>query len=51
LETKQAVESGTYYTDLMMIPLYMTGQFRIDGVLANLRSLPFLDLNAPYFNN
>lgn len=50
-ETKQAVEADSYYTDLMMIPLYMTGQFRLEGVLANLRSLPFLDLGAPYFNS
>lgn len=50
-ETKQAVESDSYYTDLMMLPIYMTGQFRAEGVLANLRSLPFLDLSAPYFNS
>lgn len=50
-EVKQAADSEMYYTDLMMIPLYMTGQFRLDNVLMNLRSLPFLDLTAPYFNS
>lgn len=49
-EVKNAVASDSYYTDLMMIPVYMTGQFRMAKVLMNLRSLPFLDLDAPYFN-
>ncbi len=49
-EIKQAVASDSYYTDLMMTPLYLTGQFRIADVLMNLRSMPFLDLDAPYFN-
>jgi len=50
-ESRHAVEAESYYTDLMMIPLYMTGQFRLEGVLSNLRSLPFLDLDSPYFNS
>ncbi len=50
-EMKQAAVSDSYYTDLMMIPLYMTGQFRLSGLLHNLRSLPFLDLSAPYFHS
>ncbi len=50
-EAKQAVASESYYTDLMMIPLYMTGQFCLEGVLHNLRSLPFFDLSAPYFHS
>lgn len=50
-EARNAVASDSYYTDLMMIPLYMTGQFRMAEVLMNLRSLPFLDLGAPYFNS
>ncbi len=49
-EMEQAVASDSYYTDLMMVPLYMTGQFRMADVLMNLRSMPFLDLDAPYFN-
>lgn len=50
-EVQNAVASDSYYTDLMMTPVYMTGQFRMAEVLLNLRSLPFLDLDAPYFNS
>ncbi|MBE6597906.1 MAG: extracellular solute-binding protein [Ruminococcaceae bacterium] len=50
-EMEQAVASDSYYSDLLMLPLYMTGQFRISKVLMNLRSLPFIDLDAPYFNS
>ena len=50
-ETRQAVDSDVYYTDLVMLPLYMTGQFRAADVLMNLHSLPFINLSAPYFNS
>ena len=50
-EMENAVLSDTYYTDLLMTPVYMTGQFCMADVLMNLRSLPFLDLDAPYFNS
>jgi len=46
---QNAVASGDYYTDLMMIPLYMTGHFKSANVLENLRSLPYLNLERPYF--
>ncbi|MBQ7921528.1 MAG: hypothetical protein IJ325_02995 [Clostridia bacterium] len=48
-ECKAANSSGTYYTDFMMLPLYMLGSFRAAGILENLRSLPYLDMSAPYF--
>lgn len=46
---KQAAEADSYYTDLLMIPIYRVGQFRKDGTLINLRSLPFFDIDQPYF--
>lgn len=48
-ECKLANSSGTYYTDFMMLPLYMLGTFRAAGILENLRSLPYLDMSSPYF--
>jgi len=48
-ECKAANASGTYYTDFMMLPLYMLGSFRAAGILENLRSLPYLDMDVPYF--
>ncbi|MBQ8369610.1 MAG: hypothetical protein IJY35_06500 [Clostridia bacterium] len=49
-ELKQAVSAGDYYTDLLMIPVYMIGNFRIEETLINMRSLPFFDIDQPYFN-
>lgn len=49
-ELKQAVAADSYYTDLLMVPIYMIGQFRKDETLINLRSLPFFDIDQPYFN-
>lgn len=48
-EMQDAVASGTYYSDLVMMPLYTMGQFKSGAVLENLRSLPYLDLEKPYF--
>ncbi len=50
-ETKNAVASGSYYSDFLMVPYYMTGHFKSAGVLENLRSLPYLDMDKPYFYN
>lgn len=49
-EMKQSAASGDYYTDLLMIPVYMIGQFRAENTLINMRSLPFFDIEQPYFN-
>jgi len=48
-DAKNAVAAGTYYTDFLMVPLYMMGHFKSAGILENLRSLPYLDLDQPYF--
>lgn len=49
-EMKQSVAAGDYYTDLLMIPVYMIGSFRMAETLINMRSLPFFDIEQPYFN-
>lgn len=49
-EMKQAVAADSYYTDLLMVPIYMIGQFRKEETLINLRTLPFFDIDQPYFN-
>ncbi|MBQ2727503.1 MAG: hypothetical protein IJF78_17530 [Clostridia bacterium] len=49
-EMKQAEAAGEYYTDLLMVPVYMVGSFRAENTLMNMRSLPFFDIDQPYFN-
>ena len=49
-QMKQAVASASYYTDLLLFPTYMTGDFRAADTLMNMRTLPFFDITAPYFN-
>jgi len=48
-EVQNAISSELYYTDLMMVPLYMTGYYQNAGVLENLRSLPYLNMSNDYF--
>lgn len=45
-----AVNSGMYYSDLMVIPFGNVIQFASAGVLTNLDVLPLFDMSAPYFN-
>ena len=47
---KANAKSGMYYADLLMIPQRSVASLAASGVLFNLRSLPKLDLSAPYFN-
>ncbi|MGN1347282.1 MAG: hypothetical protein ACI4V1_10900 [Eubacteriales bacterium] len=49
-ELTQAVAADTYYTDLLMVPVYLIGQFRAADTLINMRTLPFFDIEQPYFN-
>lgn len=49
-ELAQAVAADTYYTDLLMVPVYMMGSFRAADTLINMRTLPFFDVEQPYFN-
>ncbi|MBR6290602.1 MAG: extracellular solute-binding protein [Clostridia bacterium] len=49
-EATAAIASGMYYTDVMLLPLGEVGNFAASGTLMNLRSVPALDLTAPYFD-
>lgn len=49
-ELAQSVAADSYYTDLLMIPVYMIGNFRAADTLINMRTLPFFDIEQPYFN-
>lgn len=49
-EAKKASLSGMYYTDVMCVPFEDVGVFDTQNLLMNLRSLPYLDLSAAYFN-
>ncbi len=49
-EATAAIASGLYYTDVMLLPLGEVGTFASSGALMNLRSVPALDLTAPYFD-
>lgn len=49
-EAAAAIASGLYYTDVMLLPLGQVGAFAASGTLMNLRSVPALDLAAPYFD-
>ncbi len=48
-EVKNAIAAETYYTDLMMLPIYQIGTYRAENTLLNMRSVPFFDLEQPYF--
>ena len=49
-EMRQAAEAGTFYTDLLLIPFYRVGEYKIADLLLNMRSAPFFSLDEPYFN-
>ncbi|MBO5273835.1 MAG: hypothetical protein J6I45_04390 [Clostridia bacterium] len=49
-QTRMAILTDTYYCDLLSIPLYSLGSFAASDSLLNLRSLPYVDFDAPYFN-
>ncbi len=46
----QSVRADSYYSDLLVLPQKQIGAFAANGILLNLRSLPFLDLSQPYFD-
>lgn len=49
-ELKNAIASDSYYTDLLMPQIYTIGTFRMADTLINMRTLPFFDIDQPYFN-
>lgn len=50
-EVKKSVKAGSFYADLLMFPLNMTGSYIAEKTLSDLRSLPSVDLAEPYFNS
>ena len=49
-ELSADAKSGNFFSDLLMIPQDSVAALGASGLLFNLRSLPKLDLSAPYFN-
>ncbi len=49
-EVNAAVNSGMYYSDLLILPQNYIASFATGGLIMNLRSMPSLDFDAPYFN-
>lgn len=47
---REAYNADMYYADLLAIPQSMLGQYFSAGILSNLRSLPYVNLDAPYYN-
>jgi len=50
-EIRDAYKSDLYYADLIAIPQSDVGKYVSEGLLANLRSLPFANLDAEYYNS
>ncbi len=48
---REAYNADMYYADLLAIPQSMLGKYFAAGMLANLRSLPYVNLDAPYYNS
>jgi len=49
-DSKIAVNSGAYYTDLLALPQSVIGSFYADGLLMNIRNLPYINLESDYFD-
>ncbi len=49
-ELNQAIASGTFFADLLLIPFFQVGLFKATDTLLNMRTAPFFDLNQPFFN-
>ena len=49
-ELDQAIASGSFYADLLLIPFGKVGIFKATDTLLNMRTAPFFDLDQPFFN-
>ncbi len=47
---RESGNSGTHYADVLAIPNSQIGRFVAEGLLADLRSVPYLHLSAEYYN-
>ncbi len=50
-EVNTAVKSGMYYSDLLLLPQESVASFATGNLIMNMRSLPGLDFEAPFFNS
>ena len=46
----EAIASGSFFTDLLLIPFGQVGNYKASNSLLNIRTAPFFDLDKPYFN-
>lgn len=49
-DLRAAEKAGTYYADIIAVPMRDLGRFVAAGLLLRVNSLPFLDLGADWFN-
>ena len=47
---ERAINTGEHFADLMSIPMSLQYNLMINGMLMNLDKMPFMNLNAPYYN-
>jgi len=47
---ERSVLSGAYYSDLLMIPSSYVGKFQVMKALVDIQTMPYFDLDKPYFN-
>lgn len=50
-EIASSIKLEEHYTDLLMLPASYIGIFAANDLLTNLRSLPLIDTDKPYFNH
>ena len=50
-ELRNAELSGDYYADLISVPEYRIGRLAVNGLIMNLRSLPFYGTVSSYSRN
>ena len=49
-EIKAAVLADDYYADILCLPFYIQSELIGNGLLMNLKKIPFLNVNAEYYN-
>ncbi|MGI6201778.1 MAG: extracellular solute-binding protein [Eubacteriales bacterium] len=49
-DLRTAEKAGTYYADIIAVPIWQLGKFIAAGLLLRVNSLPFLDLDAEWFD-
>jgi len=49
-DAKKNAAAGMFYSHITVLPMTSVPTFASEGLLMNLRSMPLLDMTAPYFN-